>query len=41
MSKVSVILNTYRRPHALKKQYEAVTTQSVIPTEVLLWKNHP
>ena len=39
--KVSVVLNTYRRPQTLKKQYEAVTTQSVIPTEVLLWKNHP
>ena len=39
--KGSVILNTYRRPDALKLQYEAVTKQTVIPTEVLLWKNHP
>ena len=41
MRKVSVVLNTFRRPEALKLQYEAVTTQSVSPPEVLLWKNHP
>jgi len=41
MRKVSVVLNTFRRPEALKLQYEAVTTQTVIPPEVLLWKNHP
>ena len=39
--KVTIVLSTFRRPEALKLQYEAVTKQTVIPTEVLLWKNHP
>ena len=38
---VTVILNTYKRPHTLRQQYEAVVGQSCIPAEVFVWQNHP
>lgn len=41
MKKVSVILNTFRRPHSLKSQYEAIKKQSVKADEILLWQNYP
>lgn len=41
MKKVSVVLNTFRRPDSLKIQYEALKKQSIEPSEIFLWKNHP
>jgi len=41
MHKVGVILNSYRRPHTLKEQYEAVINQTVEPYDILLWQNNP
>ncbi len=38
---VTVVLNTYKRPHTLRPQYEAVTGQSRPPAEVMIWQNHP
>ena len=38
---VTVILNTYKRPHTLRPQYEAVVGQSCMPAEVFVWQNHP
>ena len=38
---VTVILNTYKRPHTLRQQYEAVVGQSCAPAEVFVWQNHP
>ena len=38
---VSVVLNSFRRPHTLKQQYEAVAKQTIKPNEILLWQNHP
>ena len=41
MSKVSAIINCYKRPHSLKQQYDAILNQSVSPSELFIWKNHP
>ena len=36
---VSVILSGYRRPHALKEQFDAVKNQTVEVAEILYWQN--
>jgi GT2 family glycosyltransferase len=41
MYRVSVVLNTWRRPHTLKEQYEAIQNQTIPPREILVWQNHP
>ena len=41
MKKVSVVLNTFRRPHSLKLQYDAILNQSIKPQEIFIWKNDP
>ena len=37
---ISVILNGYKRPHALKEQYEAVKAQTVGDVDVMFWGNY-
>lgn len=37
--KITVILNSYRRPYNLKMQVEAIKKQTVQPTEIWLWVN--
>ena len=37
--KVSVVLNYYKRPHALKAQLEAIKKQTIKPCEILIWQN--
>jgi hypothetical protein len=37
---ISVILNGYKRPHALRRQLKAVKSQSISPSEILLWRNN-
>ena len=41
MKEVSVILNGFRRPFSLEKQYQAVKAQSIPAKEIFFWKNHP
>ena len=36
---VTVILNSYRRPYNLKKQINAIRSQTVRPTQIWLWVN--
>jgi hypothetical protein len=38
---ITVILNGYKRPDYLNEQLMALESQSVRPTEILLWYNHP
>ena len=38
---VSVVLNGFRRPFTLEKQYESLKKQSVPAKEIFFWKNHP
>jgi hypothetical protein len=38
---ITVILNGFRRPQNLTLQMEALEKQTVKPTEVLVWYNHP
>jgi hypothetical protein len=37
---ITVILNGYKRPHALKEQYEAVKAQTVDDVKIMFWGNH-
>lgn len=37
---VTVILNSYRRPQALREQYEAVKNQTYKHIEIMLWSNY-
>jgi hypothetical protein len=39
--KVTAILNCFRRPHSLNLQYEAIKKQTISPSEIMIWKNHP
>lgn len=41
MKTVTAILNLFRRPHALKRQYESVKKQSIAPADIMVWKNNP
>ena len=41
MKEVSVVLNGFRRPFSLEKQYNAVKAQTVPAKEIFMWKNHP
>tara|TARA_R110002126_G_scaffold68293_1_gene172875 strand:+ start:15206 stop:16825 length:1620 start_codon:yes stop_codon:yes gene_type:complete len=36
---ITVILNSYRRPHNLKAQIEAIRSQTIQPKEIWLWIN--
>jgi hypothetical protein len=38
---VTVILNGYKRPHALRRQIRALKEQSISPNEILIWRNDP
>ena len=38
-SKVTVILNVYKRLSNLSKQIEAVNLQTVKPSKLLIWQN--
>tara|TARA_Y100001937_G_scaffold119589_1_gene175558 strand:- start:471 stop:1211 length:741 start_codon:yes stop_codon:yes gene_type:complete len=38
---VSVVLNGFRRPFTLEKQYDAIKKQSIPAKEIFFWKNHP
>lgn len=38
---ITAILNGYKRPEYLDEQLHAIENQSVKPTEILLWYNHP
>jgi len=37
---ITVILNGYKRPHALKEQYEAVKAQTVDDVKIMFWGNY-
>ncbi len=37
---ITVILNGYKRPHALKEQYEAVKAQTIDDIKVMFWANY-
>lgn len=39
MKDVTVILNGYKRPHTLKKQYEAIKAQTIQPSDIMFWCN--
>ena len=41
MKEVSVVLNSFRRPFSLEKQYNAIKSQTVPAKEIFMWKNHP
>ena len=36
---VTVILNGYKRPHALSLQLEAVKSQTLPATNIMMWQN--
>ena len=38
---ISVILNGYKRGSCLNKQVVALQNQSHVPSEIMLWYNHP
>ncbi len=38
---VTVILNTFKRPHSLRLQHEAILRQTCRPAELCIWQNHP
>lgn len=38
-SKVSVVLNGYKRPDTVEIQLEALKQQSIVPNEILIWQN--
>jgi len=37
---ITAVLTLYKRPHTLIEQLEAVQTQSVPPTKIIIWKNN-
>jgi hypothetical protein len=37
---ITAILNAYRRPHAIQKQIDSLTAQSVKPDEIWVWRNN-
>jgi hypothetical protein len=37
---ITVVLNLFKRPHTLIEQLEAVQNQSIIPENVIIWKNY-
>lgn len=39
MSKISVVLNCYKRPHVLPIQINALKKQTIQPVEILIWQN--
>ena len=38
---ITAILNSYKRPHTLKEQHEAIMSQTVGDPKVMLWSNSP
>jgi hypothetical protein len=36
---ISVVLNCYKRPHALNDQYQALLNQSLKPKNIFIWQN--
>jgi len=36
---ISVIFNCYKRPHALKMQYNAIGNQTLQPKNIFIWQN--
>lgn len=38
---ITVVLNGYRRGERLNEQYNALQSQTVKPTNIILWYNHP
>ena len=41
MNEITVILNGYKRGNQLNEQLEALSKQTVKPTEILVWYNNP
>jgi len=41
MPEITAILTTYRRPHTLRRQVEAIRAQTCPVKEVWLWANEP
>lgn len=41
MTTITVVCNEFRRPHLLLRQMDAIASQTVEPTEVLIWHNDP
>ena len=37
---ITAVLTLYKRPHTLIEQLEAVQTQSIPPSKVIIWKNN-
>jgi len=38
-NEITVILNFYKRPHVLLEQIAAIRGQSVLPTQIIIWRN--
>ena len=36
---ITAILTVYKRPYSLIEQLEAVQSQSIIPENIIIWKN--
>jgi hypothetical protein len=36
---ISIVLNCFKRPHTLKKQFEALTNQTLKPKNIFIWQN--
>lgn len=39
MSDITVILNCFKRPHTLQKQFDAIVKQTLKPKYLLIWQN--
>ena len=37
---ITVILNTYKRPHALKEQIDSIKNQTIKPETIMIWMNN-
>ena len=41
METATFILNTWQRPHTLKEQVDAISKQTIKPSELMVWQNQP
>ena len=41
MDTVTFVLNTWQRPHTLKEQLDALSEQTIKPSELMVWQNQP
>lgn len=38
---ITAVINTYRRPHRLEEQYNAIKNQTIKPAKIMIWSNSP